>query len=100
MSGRVHDLITAENFAKWAEGQEWVAGCDDTGEESIIESCVIARWLQSLGFTHARMGTVDFGLDADRLNHPAPRWMQKVALKYDCSERSGPALAKIARENA
>ncbi len=95
MAGRVHDLITAENFAKWAEERECVADC----RGAVLYSCVLARWLQSLGFADACMGMFYFGVDG-LLNRPAPEWMRRVAQHYDYGQRSGPALAKIARSAA
>jgi hypothetical protein len=95
MSGRVHDLITAENFAKWAEEQRTVR--NSAGRHTA--SCVVAQFLKATGFPEAECGwTCWFPVpDSDPVNAP---WMHRVTVAYDNGLRSGPALAKIARENA
>ena len=97
MSGRVHDLITAENFAKWAEERASI----DRVPGRTGDICAMARFFQHLGFPNAHMGQCTYllnGLTGEAI--VAARWMCLVVRAFDHGERSGPALAKLARENA
>ena len=100
MSGRIHDLITAENFAKWAEGRMRVF--DVSGDERITGNCAVAQWMRSsFGVTDPETGGLWWSLSyGSGANHKTPKWMRCVMNAYDNFERSGPALAQIARENA
>jgi hypothetical protein len=99
MSGRVHDLITAENFAKWAEERPFIEVC----AVGVPFACAGAQFLWSLGLTGAYVNPGYWGetLNAHiRHAHESPRWMNAIVDAFDRGTRSGPALAKIARENA
>ena len=105
MSGRIHDLITAENFAKWAEGRDVIP--DPIGDlnsmvgvSTYVTSCAIAQYLSGIGFTKAGCTAVGYGVAGNANEHVAPGWMKAVAVAFDSGCRSGPALAQIARENA
>ena len=97
MSGRIHDLVTAENFAKWAEERDVVPG---TACHTLL--CVLAQWVMSLGFSNPRFDIDGYRLDDERgPSYAVPCWMVGVMEAFDNEgETSGPALAKIARENA
>lgn len=100
MSGRVHDLVTAENFAKWAEERKIIrmpARCAATW----TDGCAVAQWLQSVGFPEANVGNTAWRetLKPESGCHLAI-WMDDVTSAYDNGERSGPALAAIARRYA
>ena len=106
MSGRIHDLITAENFAKWAEGRGWICQTTEPAD-GIGFGCAGAQFLQSLGFQRPLVGSTHFACEVPRginpfhlLQDKHPRWLRKVVIAWDKGQRSGPALAKIARENA
>ena len=106
MSGRVFDLITAENFAKWAEerGELW----QTTGlKQGIGRGCAGAQFLQSLGFQHPVVSCISYACDVppgtdwrEAARVELQRWFYAVVSAWDKGQRSGPALAKIARENA
>ena len=98
MSGRVFDLITAENFAKWAEEQPKIH-CWLADDKMSTVGCAIVQFVRSVGFQHPYMGRRFWSMDR-KVNSEAPAWATAVAEAYDGRERSGPALAKIARENA
>ena|SRR3990167_6607275 len=93
MAGRVHDLINAENFAKWAEGHGFISGtrCESS-------TCALAQWLNSLGFHRALVGMSTLFLDPMAPAGHTHLWMRNIVQAFDSGERSGPALAKIARD--
>ena len=98
MSGRIHDLITAENFAKWAEGRPRVHCWLEDGQLSMV-GCAIVQFIRSVGFERPYMGRRFWSMGRTSTSI-APAWATAVATAYDARERSGPVLAKIARENA
>ena len=105
MSGRVFDLITAENFAKWAEGRGELRQM--THESAVGYGCAGAQFLQSLGFARPVVGVLGYACEVppgmaayDVTQSASPGWLYAVVRAWDDGERSGPALAKIARENA
>ena len=95
--GKPEQFITAENFAKWAEEQPRIKPAT---VGTIGENCAVAQFLRATGFDHGWMGMTDWRLAYKARLTTAPRWAQRVARAYDSHIRSGPALAKIARENA
>ena len=99
MSGRVHDLVTAENFAKWAEEQTRLPDGHLICGGNVF-TCAVQQFLAAVGFSEALVGRELYWLHySDHKVRTAP-WVGPVSLAYDNNERSGPALAKIARENA
>jgi hypothetical protein len=96
MSGRIHDLINAENFAKWAEERGTMTQTDPHP----CCGCATAQFLQSLGVREPNVTWFNVSGDGVELLPNIPRWLHRVLAAWSHDQRSGPALAKIARENA
>ena len=93
MAGRVHDLINAENFAKWAEERERIE-CNSYYRS---QGCAVAQFLTAIGFRAVCMAGPFYRVDGTA--YTAPAWMYEVAMRFDLfTERRGPVLAKIARD--
>ena len=96
MSGRVHDLITAENFAKWAEGRERIKLVPGP----LFALCAVEQFLSDSGWPDCFVSRTTYRLVSGPDREPSPWWIQKIVDAFDNNVESGPALAKIARENA
>lgn len=98
MSGRIHDQITAENFAKWAEQHDHLI---DRHENTTL-GCAAAQFLCSLGFLHPSVGNAayfsDWSFFGDSVRTSSPHWMREVVMAWDAGQRSGSEFARIARD--
>ena len=94
MAGRVHDLITAENFAKWARKRPTI---HVARRKYRAYGCAVARSLWDAGFPNGFVNRTTWGRDFNNKCR-APQWVTHVVDAFDSGERSGPALAAIARD--
>ena len=102
MAGRVHDMINAENFARWAEERPVI----DPNHTRATCSCALSQFLRAHGFPYAasndsswcEVGETSSGIYRHEGPHINELWQTAIVRAYDSGERSGPALAAIARD--